>query len=127
MPSGWKGSKRRTTLPPDWAVIQLRILRRDYYRCQHVRYDTGRRCLKAAREVDHIVSAEAGGTDDDANLQALCSWHHGQKSGKEGGIASGKARRAKRDAAKPIHPGLMDPVDQQFTASNTDDEGPFPF
>lgn len=33
-----------------------------------------------AREVDHIIPLEAGGTDDRANLQALCRQCHKQKT-----------------------------------------------
>jgi 5-methylcytosine-specific restriction protein A len=106
----WEGSSRRQTLPPDWPVRQLTVLRRDHHRCQHVREDTGRKCGRRASDVDHIVSYKDGGTDDYPNLQALCTWHHGQKSGREGGVASGRARRAKRDAAKPVHPGLIEPI-----------------
>lgn len=107
MPTGWKGSNRRAELPPDWPVTILRILRRDHHRCQWIRYDTGRRCLAKARDVDHRIAHSDGGTDQDSNLWALCQYHHERKTGTEGGIASGKARRAKRDAAKPQHPGLM--------------------
>jgi 5-methylcytosine-specific restriction protein A len=112
MPSGWVGSNRRSELPPDWPIICLRILLRDHHRCQHVREDTGRKCGRRASSVDHITPHSQGGTDDDSNLQALCDWHHGRKTGIEGGTASGVARRAKRDASKPIHPGLITPEDQ---------------
>ena len=116
----WEGSDRRSTLPPDWAVTVLRILRRDHHRCQWIRQDTGRRCLAKARDVDHKLSHKDGGTDDDSNLWALCEWHHRRKTGQEGGRASGIARRAKAEAAKPSHPGLMPaPVRRP--------EGPFPF
>jgi 5-methylcytosine-specific restriction protein A len=109
MPTGWVGSGRRQTLPVNWTTeIVPRILRRDHYRCQHIREDTQRKCGRRARDVDHIVNYASGGTDDDANLEALCAWHHGKKSGREGGIASGVSRRASRDAAKPTHPGLLD-------------------
>lgn len=103
----WKGSDRRQTLPTNWPEITLRILRRDHHRCQHVRQDTGRKCGRQARDVDHVISYKDGGSDDDSNLQALCTWHHRQKTGREGGTASGRSRRAKRDAVKPIHPGIM--------------------
>lgn len=104
---GWEGSTRRADLPADWHVTQPRILRRDGYQCQHIRQDTGRLCLRRARDVDHIISHVQGGGDDDNNLQALCGYHHDQKSGREGGIASGVSRRAKRQASKPLHPGLL--------------------
>lgn len=107
---GWKGSTRRQTLPKDWPARVVYVLRRDRYRCQHIREDTGRKCGAPANQVDHIIRPAEGGTDDPSNLQALCGWHHQQKSSREGGIASGAARRARRDAAKPQHPGLIDPT-----------------
>jgi 5-methylcytosine-specific restriction enzyme A len=104
----WEGSTRRFTLPWNWeSEIVPRILRRDHNRCQHIREDTQKKCGRRAADVDHIVSHADGGTDDDSNLQALCTYHHRQKTGREGGIASGKARAAKAAAAKPIHPGLL--------------------
>jgi hypothetical protein len=104
----WEGSNRRHTLPADWSSTQQRILRRDSGRCQWVRGDTHWKCLKPARDVDHRVRPEDGGTDDDSNLWALCQWHHRWKTGREGGIASAAARRAKRDAKPaPLHPGLV--------------------
>jgi 5-methylcytosine-specific restriction endonuclease McrA len=126
MPTGWKGSDRRTTLPPDWAATTLRILRRDHYRCRHIRYDTGRPCGKRATDVDHEEPHSEGGTDDDTNLRALCPYHHLQKTGREGGVASGKARRAKRDQSKPLHPGLIAPSTN--APSGVGDPGdPLPF
>jgi 5-methylcytosine-specific restriction protein A len=104
----WEGSDRRQTLPKDWPTRVVRVLKRDRYRCRHIREDTGRRCGRHADQVDHIVSYKDGGTDDYSNLQALCEYHHLQKSGREGGLASGRARRARAKAAKPLHPGLID-------------------
>lgn len=104
----WVGSDRQYTLPPDWDQIVARIKRRDGNRCQWIREDTQRRCLRRADGgVDHITPHSQGGTDDDSNLMALCGYHHRRKTGIEGGTASGAARRAKRDAAKPLHPGLL--------------------
>ncbi len=40
------------------------VLYRDAYRCQ--------RCGSAANHVDHVHPVLFGGTDDVANLQALC-------------------------------------------------------
>ena len=121
MPTGWQGSERRSTLPADWAVTCFRILRRDHHRCQWIRVDTDRRCLAQARDVDHIISHADGGSDDDSNLQSLCEYHHRKKTGREGGIASGRSRRAKRDSEKPLHPGLI-PAQPAFR-----DDGPAPF
>lgn len=37
----------------------------------------------AANEVDHVIAKSKGGTDDRANLQALCKSHHSAKTMKE--------------------------------------------
>lgn len=104
----WEGSERRALLPADWTTKTVpRILTRDHHRCQHLREDTQRKCGRRATDVDHKVRPAEGGTDDDSNLQALCQWHHRRKTGQEGGAASGAARKAKRDAAKPLHPGIL--------------------
>jgi 5-methylcytosine-specific restriction protein A len=100
----WQGSDRRARLPEDWAERRQLVLIRDRHRCQHVREDTGKPCLVRARDVDHVI---ANDNHDLSNLQALCGWHHDQKSGREGGIASGKARRATRDAKKKPHAGYL--------------------
>jgi 5-methylcytosine-specific restriction protein A len=108
---GWRGSDRRTQLPNDWGVTTLRILTRDFHRCQWVRVDTGTRCLAPnSHDVDHIIRPDDGGTDEDSNLQTLCFFHHQRKSSYEGGKASGVSRRAAADRKKsqrPPHPGLM--------------------
>ncbi|MEV8214994.1 HNH endonuclease signature motif containing protein [Leifsonia sp. NPDC077715] len=106
--SGWKGSDRRRQLPKDWPAIVMFVLRRDRHRCQRVREDTGKKCGRHANQVDHKIRPADGGTDHPSNLQALCEWHHQRKSSSEGGTASAIARRARRDAAKPLHAGLLD-------------------
>ncbi len=40
-------------------------------------------CGKAAREVDHILPREDGGTDDQENLQSLCKSCHSKKTNRE--------------------------------------------
>jgi 5-methylcytosine-specific restriction protein A len=49
--------------------------------------------VEPTTSVDHIVPKAWGGTDDRANLQALCARHQQQKASREG--AQGRARRAK--------------------------------
>ncbi|BDI23537.1 hypothetical protein L3i23_23130 [Herbiconiux sp. L3-i23] len=114
---GWKGSNRRAQLPTDWPQIRAAILDRDSHRCQHVRTDTGQRCLRPARQVDHYVP---GNDHRPSNLRALCDWHHNQKSGREGGTASVAARRARKPKS-PQHPGLLttpgDPLPGVFSGS----------
>ena len=106
MPTGWIGSTRRERLPPNWErEIRPRILARDGYQCQHVRADTGRKCLARARQVDHIVP---GDDHSDSNLRALCDWHHQQKSSSEGGRASSAARKKRKAATPKRHPGILE-------------------
>lgn len=86
----WKGSTRRESLPPRWRyVIRPRILRRDCYVC------TEPGCCELATDVDHVISHELGGSDEDENLTSLCRPHHAKKSAQEGL----DARRAKQKAA----------------------------
>lgn len=68
-----------------WRVTRLRILERDEYTCRRPG------CYRVANEVDHVVSKEdaraLGWSEErieaDANLQALCSTCHGDKTTKE--------------------------------------------
>jgi 5-methylcytosine-specific restriction protein A len=102
--SGWKQSDRRDRLPPDWAKIRKRVLKRDGWLCQW-KLDQGK-CLRDANEVDHI---EAGDNHDERNLRALCAWHHAKKSGGEGARASWAKRRQidQRFRRTEDHPGLL--------------------
>lgn len=75
------------------------ILERDHYQCQRwITESNGlvrRKCLYPANEVDHIRRAVDGGPDDDSpeNLEALCSYHHRQKTAQE----SAEQRRVNRE------------------------------
>lgn len=90
---GHHGSWRSAPLPANWPAKRARILRRD-----------GRVCYRCARggcnEVDHIVPASRGGTDDDSNLAAICTDCHKAKTARE---ARGESRRR----APERHPGLL--------------------
>ncbi|ARJ05491.1 hypothetical protein GCM10010988_05800 [Cnuibacter physcomitrellae] len=110
MPTGWVGSTRRSDLPKDWPKIRAQRLMIDGHRCQHIRVDTDRLCNARATDVDHI------GDRDDHRVEMLrskCRYHHQQKDSRLAGEASGRARRAARDAAKPTHPGLLSPALKQ--------------
>lgn len=63
-------------------------------------------CGKTATDVDHI---EPGDNHRDANLQALCKYHHGIKSGGEGGRASQQKKQEIRNRFRRVekHPGLL--------------------
>lgn len=57
-----------------WRRIRERILQRDGYTCQH--------CGGEGNSVDHIISRQAGGTDDEWNLQTLCTPCNSSKGGR---------------------------------------------
>lgn len=83
----WSSSQRRQQLPPEWPIIRVRVLKRDGHRC--VELVDGKRCTAPATDVDHI---RPGNDHRDSNLRSLCSWHHNQKSSREGAAAAKKAR-----------------------------------
>jgi 5-methylcytosine-specific restriction endonuclease McrA len=101
----WSTSQRRDELPADWQLRRIRVLRRDGYRCQ-AQDSLGARCYRPANQVDHIKPHSAGGTDDLDNLQALCRWHHAQKSSAEGHAAQ-RPRPTQRNPDRESHPGLL--------------------
>lgn len=103
--SQWQNSTRRQRLPSNWPQIRKRVLARDGKMCQ-VQMDDGTICLDDANEVDHI---KAGDNHSDANLQAICRWHHKRKSSHEGGVAAQAKARRIRSSFKRVedHPGLM--------------------
>ena len=90
--------RRTQPLPRDWGRIRKRILRRDHGRC----YVCGRH---GATHVDHVVPASRGGSDDDANLRAICGECHGRKTAAEANAANPMAKPRKRKEEK--HPGAI--------------------
>jgi 5-methylcytosine-specific restriction endonuclease McrA len=103
-------SWRTAPLPPDWPRTARRILKRDRHKCYV--------CGAKATEVDHVVPASKGGTDDDSNLRSICRRCHRAKTGREG-----QARSPFRSAKRPAepHPGLLGggegpPFDPQIVA-----------
>lgn len=101
---GWQNSDRRQRLPADWPKRRNRILLRDRHQCQ-TKLEDDTRCGEYATEVDH---KEPSGSDEDWNLEAICSWHHGKKSSSEGGEAQAKERRRINRSFRRTekHPGL---------------------
>lgn len=83
--NGWKpdairGSRQERGYGAEWDRLRLQILERDERLCQP--------CLKADRvsvgtQVDHITPKSRGGTDDPANLQAICIECHKAKTARE--------------------------------------------
>ena len=61
--------------------LRHQILERDQHSCQWI--DDAGICGARAGDVDHIIPRAAGGTDDPANLQALCRRHHRIKTGRD--------------------------------------------
>lgn len=65
-----------------WDKLRKRILVRDKHLCQPC---LAKQHITAATQVDHIKGKAAGGTDDEANLQAICSDCHASKTAEESG------------------------------------------
>jgi 5-methylcytosine-specific restriction protein A len=72
-----------------WEKLRKVVLQRDRHLCQP--------CLEAKRftpanQVDHILAKANGGTDDPANLRAICSPCHTKKTLADQGKQSRKRR-----------------------------------
>ena len=91
----FEGSNRRARLPTDWPTRRARVLARDGNACQVITAFNVK-CLRLASEVDHITPGDDHTLD---NLQAICSYHHGVKTGAEGGHAAYRSRRVKSEQA----------------------------
>lgn len=100
--------RRSEPLPKGWARIRERILSRDAHACQWIKQDgSDEKCGEPARHVDHILNAARGGGDQDANLQALCIYHHGVKTGAEGAAAAAANPQPTRRRDPEKHPGML--------------------
>jgi hypothetical protein len=101
MSGHWKGSNRRSELPPNWYTeIRPAVMERDAYRCTAtLRDDT--RCPEPGTDVDHI-----GDPHDHSlgNLRLLCSWHHNKRSSAQGNAARLRPPPLRRPSE--AHPGL---------------------
>lgn len=102
MSGGWADSTRRQELPSDWPDRRETALQRDGYRCTQPLRDGGGRCPAPATDVDHI---KHGNDHSLANLASLCSWHHNQKSAREGQAARTPPPPLRRPPER--HPGLL--------------------
>jgi 5-methylcytosine-specific restriction protein A len=72
----------RHTSRSKWDKLRARILYRDGGLCQTCKRE-GR--IRPATQVDHVVAVSNGGTDDEANLAAICTPCHKTKTKAEGG------------------------------------------
>ncbi|GAB3830157.1 HNH endonuclease [Kribbella italica] len=101
----WANSDRRNRLPSDWDARRKKRFRIDDFRCtwENV-YDE--RCTGPAEECDHHIPNDDHSIE---NLRSMCSFHHGQKSGKEG--ADARAANWRRNNSKfrraEKHPGEL--------------------
>lgn len=72
-----EGSRHDRGYGWEWVKLRGRILDRDQHLCQAC-YRKGR--ITEAREVDHIVPKAQDGTDEDENLEAICTPCHKAKT-----------------------------------------------
>lgn len=105
----WESSRRRKD-PPGWNKIRLAVIERAMGQCEQMQAphdlpQSSIRCMYPGTDVDHIINVARGGTNDLANLQLLCPWHHKQKT-----QAEARANRPIRTERHPKekHPGLLD-------------------
>lgn len=106
----WETSDRKAFLPDNWTQLRASILARAGGRCEVIKKN-GRRCFDKPNAVDHIIPHAEGGTDEVANLQAICPWHHQKKSSAEGGRGSQRSYAKMRESVlrePEKHPGLID-------------------
>jgi 5-methylcytosine-specific restriction enzyme A len=98
--TGWDGSTRRETLPPDWEQRVAAVRARSGGRCEQIK-SNGRRCANPSREVDHAVERLDHAVD---HLRDLCYWHHRVKTQAE----ATAARWPSRQKTTPVerHPGM---------------------
>ena len=69
----------------EWRTLRAQVLRLAHGQCAVPG------CPTPAVQVDHIVPVAFGGTSELANLQALCEFHHHQKSMRD--ALEGKRRK----------------------------------
>jgi 5-methylcytosine-specific restriction endonuclease McrA len=75
-----RGSRHERGYGSEWDKARERVMRRDHGLCQpSLRHGL----VVAAKAVDHIVPRARGGTDADANLQAISDEPHKAKTAAE--------------------------------------------
>lgn len=106
MPTGWKGSTRRATLPREFFRNRAAVLRDAGYRCQIRTPDI---CTGAANQADHVGDRLDHRRE---NLRAACPDCHQHRSSQQGGQAYAERARARVRARKrppEPHPGMRKP------------------
>jgi 5-methylcytosine-specific restriction endonuclease McrA len=86
----WKGSRRKSQLPPDWQKRRALVLDRDGHSCRCPgcrRCSSELACERPATDVDHV---QPGQNHDLGNLRSLCRSCHGHKTAAEGNAARKK-------------------------------------
>jgi len=80
----WQTSKGKTPAQRgygiQWRKRRNRIMKRDSHLCQECKRNG---IITQAKEVDHIINKARGGTDDDSNLEAICTPCHKAKTVRE--------------------------------------------
>lgn len=66
----------------EWTKLRERVLRRDNRLCQPCLH---KGIVHPGNEVDHIKPKHLGGTDDEGNLQTICTKAHREKTMRENG------------------------------------------
>jgi 5-methylcytosine-specific restriction enzyme A len=83
-PKGWgardRGSAQARGYGWAWKKLRLKVMTRDRGLCQMC---LGNHRAVIATDVDHIIGKARGGSDDLANLQALCGPCHDTKTATE--------------------------------------------
>lgn len=84
-----RGSRHERGYGTAWDKLRVFILKRDNGLCQP--------CIKQGRvtkatQVDHIVQKKSGGTDEESNLQAICTECHKLKTAREASHGRGASK-----------------------------------
>ena len=82
-----RGSRHERGYGSAWSKLREAIMLRDKGVCQPC---WKRGVATPAHAVDHIKPKHEGGTDDSANLQAICRACHAEKTAREGMAAQGR-------------------------------------
>lgn len=76
----YRGSRQQRGYGRKWERTRIRVLIRDYYLCQNCKRNG---IASVATEVDHKTPKSQGGTDDDENLEGICTRCHRDKTARE--------------------------------------------